>query len=110
MSEYFEYIHTQIAVPLYTVLYSHPNLFCIFLVFFIIQFCYTFKAFERMFESFKRESLGLIMCVIGAAGDVSNCYDVRDFTESIGERKKILQKEIFFSSGVQVVVQNLNFR
>lgn len=52
-----------------------------------MQFRYTFKAFERMFESFKRESLGLIMCVIGAPGDASNCYDITDFR--MKEKKKL---------------------
>lgn len=63
-----------------------------------MQFRYTFKAFERMFESFKRESLGLIMCVIGAPGDASNCYDITDFR--MKEKKKTSNR--FF--GVQVVV------
>lgn len=56
-----------------------------------MQLRYTFKAFERMFESFKRESLGLIMCVIGAPGDASNCYDITDF-----RKKKKLQIELFW--------------
>lgn len=79
MSEYFEHIYIQIAELLYGFIFSSEPFY---IRLFFIQFRYTFRAFERMFESFKRESLGLIMCVIGAAGDVSNCYDITDFTES----------------------------